>query len=256
MGWKRQWPERKPRPKVQPLSSEEREQILKVLGKGIESSPVLSALDIRVRALYGRFYFERVWQFPDEQSEVEVIGRATPLKNSEERLLLEAEKGKGKWYKVVRGTAEKVISTIASDTKGAFHGLGALDASLRKTGGRPSRLKVQMLEGFRFVYVSTGEECTFHEALFHFFGIPIAVMAEPRQWYVYHRKPQIIEVSQDRTRVLVEFAAHGIYGSFSGVCLYAIVDNKWGAFTIKPNQGGNIVTAITWLKKREWQEWL
>ena len=101
MGWKRQWPERQPRPKVQTLSSEEREQILGVFKKGIESSPVLSSLNIRVRALRGRFYFERVWQFPDEESEVEVIGRATPLADSEEDFLLEVEKSKGNWYQVV-----------------------------------------------------------------------------------------------------------------------------------------------------------
>jgi len=255
MGWKRRWPERQPRPKVRPLSNEEREQILDVFREGIESSPVLSSLGIRVRALRGRFYFERVWQFPDEQPEVEVIGRATPLENSEESLSLEVEKRKGSWYEVVRGTAEKVISKIASDTKGTFHGLGALDASLRQAGGSPKRPEVKMLEGYRFVYADTGEKCPFHEALFHFFGIPIDIIGEPRQWYIYHRKPRIVEVSEDRTRVLVEFTAYGMSGSFSGVCLYAIVDNEWDAFTIKPNQSGDIATAIAWLKKRGWREW-
>ncbi len=255
MGWKRRWPERRPRPKVRVLSSGEREQILDVFRKGIESSPILSSLNVRGRALRGRFYFEKVWQSPGEESEVQVIGRATPLENSEEDLLLEVEKRKGNWYEVVRGTAEEVISKIVSDTKGTFHGLGTLGASLRKAGGSLDRLEVKMLENFRFVYVSTGEECTFHEAMFHFFGIPIDIIAEPRQWYVYHRKPQIIEVSEDRTRVLAQFTAYGMSGPISGVCLYAIADDKWGAFTIKPNQSGDIATAIAWLKKRKWQEW-
>jgi hypothetical protein len=167
MGWKRRWPERPPRPEVRSLSSEERGQILDVFRKGIESSPVLFSLNIRVRALRGRFYLERVWQFPGEES----------------------------------------------------------------------------------------EECTFHEALFHFFGIPIDVMAEPRQWYIYHRKPQIIEVSKDRTQVLVEFTSYSMSGPISGICLYAVVDGEWDAFTIKPNQSGDIATAIAWLKKRNWQEW-
>jgi hypothetical protein len=255
MGWKRRWPERKPRPKVRSLSSGEREHILDVFRKGIESSPVLSSLSIRVRALRGRFYLERVWQFPGEESEVEVIGRATPLEDSEEGLLLEVEKRKGNWYEVVRGTAEKVIHRIASDMKGTFHGLGTLDASLRKAGGSLNRLEVKMLEDLRFVYASTGEECTFHETLFHFFGIPMDVIAEPRQWYIYHRKPEIIEVSENRTRVLVRFTAYSMSGPISGVCLYAVVDNRWNAFTIKPNQSGDIATAIAWLEKREWQEW-
>jgi len=88
MGWKRRWPERQPRPKVRSLSSEEREQILDVFREGIQSSPVLSSLSIRVRVLRGRFYFDRVWQFPAKESEVEVIARATPLEDSEEDLLL------------------------------------------------------------------------------------------------------------------------------------------------------------------------
>ncbi len=255
MGWKRRWPERRTRPKVRVLSSEEREQILDVFKTGIESSPVLSSLNVRVRALRGRFYFERVGQFPDGESEVQVIGRATPLEDSEEDLLLEVEKRKGNWYESVRGTAAEVVSKIASDTKGTFHGLGTLDASLREVGGSLDRLEVKMLEDFRFVYASTGEECTFHETMFHFFGIPIDVIAEPRQWYVYHRKPQIIEVSEDRTRVLVQFTAHGISDPISGRCLYAIVDGKWEAFAIKPNQSGDVATAIVWLKKREWREW-
>jgi len=196
-----------------------------------------------------------VWQFPDEPTEVGVIGRATPLENSEESLLLEVEKRRGSWYEIVRGTAEEVISKIASDTKGTFHGLGTLDARLREAGGSLERLEVKVLEDFRFVYTSTGKVCTVHEVLFHFFGIPIDVIAEPHQWYIYHRKPQIIEVSKDRTRVLVQFTAYGLYGPISGVCLYAIVDDKWEAFTIKPNQSGDIATAIAWLKKRKWQEW-
>ena len=80
-------------------------------------------------------------------------------------------------------------------------------------------------------------------------------MAEPRQWYIYHRKPQIVEVSKDQTRVLVEFTSYSMSGPISGVCLYAVVDGKWDAFTIKPNQSGDIATAIAWLKKRDWQEW-
>jgi hypothetical protein len=255
MGWKRRWPERVSRPKVRPLSDEEKEQILDVFSQGIQASPVLSALSIRVRALRGRFYFERVWHFSDEQSEVEVIGRATPLEDAEDDLLLEVEKSKGSWYEVVRGTAEEVVGKITSDTKGTFHGLGALDASLREAGGNLERLEVKILEGLRFVHAGTGQECTTHEALFHFFGVPIDVLAEPRQWYIYHRRPRIVEVSKDRTRVLVEFTSYSMSGPISGTCLYALKDGQWGAYTIKPNQSGDIDTAIAWLEKRGWRAW-
>jgi hypothetical protein len=255
MGWKRRWPERRSRPKVRSLSSAERARILNVFRRGIKSSPVLSSLGIRARALRGRFYFERVWQFSDEPPEVEVVGRATPLEEMENGLLLEAEKSKGNWYEITRGTAEEVVNRVAGDAKGTFHGLGKLDASLREAGGDLERLEVKMLEGFRFIYTNTGKECAFHEVLFHFFGIPIEVIAEPRQWYIYHRTPRIVEVSGDQTQVLVRFTAYGMSGPFSGTCLYAIVEGEWRAFTIKPNQSGDIATAIAWLKKREWREW-
>jgi hypothetical protein len=61
MGWKNCWPERQPRPKVKRLSKAQKDQILGTLSEGIGASPVLSALDIRVRAIRGRFYFERLW---------------------------------------------------------------------------------------------------------------------------------------------------------------------------------------------------
>jgi len=130
-----------------------------------------------------------------------------------------------------------------------------LDKSLREMGGLLKRVEVKMLDGFRFVYASTGADCPFHEALFHFFGMPIDIIAEPRVWYAYHRRPQMLEVSHDYTQVLVAFTADGLYGSFSGVCLYTVVDNRWKAFTIKPNQSGDIATARAWLEKRGWQAW-
>lgn len=256
MGWKDRWPERQPRPKVKRLSKAQKKQILTVLSEGIDASPVLSALNIRVRALRGRFYFERLWDAAEEDPEVEVIGRATPLADFEDTLLLEVEKREGNWYTVMQGTAEEVVKTIATDTKGTFHGLGTLDESLRQAGGGLNRLDVEMQDDFRFVYTKTGVDCTVQEALFHFFGVPIEVIAEPREWYIYHRRPEFAEVSQERTSVLVRFTAMSMSGStFGGTCLYTIVDNQWHAFTIKPNQSQSIATAIAWLEKRDWQDW-
>ncbi len=255
MGWRNRWPERQPRPKVKPLSKSQKVQILTIFSDGIEASPVLSALNIRVKALRGRFYFERLWDVDEDDPEVEVIGRATPLDGFEDTLLLEVEKRKGNWYKVMQGTARAVVKTIATDTKGTFHGLGTLDASLRQTGGSLNRLDVKKQAGFRFVYTQTGAECTVQEALFHFFGVPIEIIAEPREWYVYHRHPEIVEVSPDHASVLVEFTAMSMSGSFGGTCLYTIVDNQWQAFTIKPNQSHSIAAAIAWLERHEWQDW-
>jgi hypothetical protein len=81
------------------------------------------------------------------------------------------------------------------------------------------------------------------------------VIAELRQWYIYHREPRIIEVNADGAHVLVEFIASGISGAFSGICLYVLVEGEWAAFMIKPNQSRDIGTAVEWLSKREWRGW-
>jgi len=254
-GRKRRHTVSRSRPKVRPLPDDEKAQILKTLRRGIQSSPVLTTLGFRVRALRGRFYVERVQPLSGEQPAAEVMARVTPIEGADEDLLLEAEKRKGSWYTVMAGTAAEVIEALAGDEKGTFHGLGALDKSLREAGDDEQRWQVEMLPGPRFVYSRTGEICTTPEALFHFFNIPIEVLIEPRQWDIYHRQPRIVEAGQDRTRVLVRFKAYSRWGPFSGTCLYARVDGKWAAYTVKPNQSKSIETAVAWLKKREWRAW-
>jgi hypothetical protein len=256
MGWRRQWPEKMPRPEVKSLSSERKERILESLENGIVTSPVLSALSIRVRALRGRFYLERLWPNEDEQYEIEVIGRITPLTTPRNRLLLEVEKSHGNWCEITHGEAQKLINAIANDIDGTFHGLGVLNKSLSDLEEGVDRFDVTMDDDLRFIYKNTGEMCSVQESLFHFFGLPIDVIAEPRHWYQYHRKPEIVEVSEDYSRILVTFSSMSMSGShFHGTCLYAKIEGLWEAFTIKPNMSHDIATAILWLEKRNWISW-
>ncbi len=258
MGWKKQWPEKKPRPKVAHLSNERKYLILKTLENGIISSPVLSALNINVRVLRGRFYFERLWpaDAENEQSEIEVIARMTPLTTPRNMLLLEAEKSQGNWFKIAQGEAHKLINVISNDTKGTFHGLGALNKSLCNLDDGIDRLEVTMDDNLRFIYKRTGEMCSVQESLYHFFGLPIDVIAEPSLWYQYHRKPEIVEVSEDLSRILVSFSSMSMSGSqFHGTCLYANIEGFWESFTIKPNKSSDIASAIIWLEKRNWMSW-
>ncbi len=256
MGWRHHWPERKPRPKVKVLSKAKKDEIQSKLVSGIESSHVLTSLNIRVRVLRGRFYIEQLWQdAPEDQSEYVIIGRITPLITPKGRLLLEAEKDKGNWYEVKTGFAKSLIDNIANDTRGTFHGLGDLNKSLSVSGGQ--RLPVEMDEDFNFTYEATGGSCSTQEVLYHHFGVPISVIAEPSGWYMYHRKPFITEVSDDLRSVLVRFTSSDRHGSaFGGTCLYTnLHENKWDAYPIKPNQSKNIETAIRWLEKRNWDSW-
>lgn len=150
---------------------------------------------------------------------------------------------------------QKVMNAIANDTRGTFHGLGSLNKSLKKAGKGLKRLPVKMRRNVRFVFSETGERCSTQEALFHYFGMPVDVIAKPRTWYWYHRKPHILEVSRDRKRVLVRFSTSSVSGEFGGTCLYIRRDGRWEAFTIKPSESDDIASAERWLEKRKWRAW-
>ncbi|HLN33033.1 MAG TPA: hypothetical protein VK395_35210 [Gemmataceae bacterium] len=242
--WRQRWPERIPRPKVRRLSADERQQLLAKMTKEIDCSPVLSGFGVQVRLLRGRFYIERPLS-----SGVKAWGRITPLADD---LLLEVERRN--WSEVARGSAQKFIKVIAGDTQGTFHGLGSLDHSLRKAGQGLTRLPMKVKDN-KFIYADTGAGCTVQEALFHYFGLPIEVIAQPALWYSYHRTPRIVECGEDQTRVLVRFTATSLSGSFGGTCLYAQRDGTWGAYPIRPSESRSIASAEAWLVKRKWKAW-
>ena len=217
---------------------------------------MLSAFGIEVRAARGRFYIERPRQGVDAEPQAEVWGRITPLAGAENELLLEVEHRSGSWSEVARGRAAKFTKLIASDTRGTFHGLGSLDASLRRLGEGQERLPMVIDDTGKFVYTDTGEGCSVQEVLFHYFGLPVAVIAEPSAWYSYHRRPSIVAATEDRTRVLVSFTAMTMTGdTFGGTCLYLQRDGRWGAYTIKPSESRTIDQAEAWLVKRKWKAW-
>ncbi len=256
MRWGRGWPEREPRPKVRQLTELEQASIVRSLEKGIAASPVLSAFGIEVRVARGRFYIERQRQYENSQPYTEVWGRITPLAGAKKELLLEKPYRKGTWSEVARGQAAKLIKAVASDTRGTFHGLGFLDASLRRLGKGQERLPMIVDDEGKFVYTDTGKGCSTQEALFHYFGLPIEVIAEPSVWYSYHRSPWIAETSDDRTRVLAWFGATSMSGeSFGGTCLYIQRNGQWAAYTIKPSESETIAQAEAWLVKRKWRAW-
>ena len=243
---RRGWPEKLPRPKMRRLTAGEQERLLAQVSEGIARSPILSAFGIRVELLRGRFYIER----PGPEG-VTVWGRVTPV---EDNLLLEVQHRS--WKEVAKGSARKIVQTIANDIKGTFHGLGSLNKSLRKAGDGLTRQAVRLKGKTTFIYNESREPCSVQEALFHFFGLPVEVIAEPAVWYSYHRRPQIVEFSGDHTKVLVRFSATSWSGEdFGGTCLYLSKDGEWGAFTIKPSERQSIATAERWLVKRKWKAW-
>jgi hypothetical protein len=220
----------------------------------IASSPVLTGLSLLVRSQRGRFYLERRLGEGDEAG-VEAWGRITPLVGSD-ALLLEQERHKGSWSEIDRGSARKLIKTVAGDTRGTFHGLGALDQALRRAGKGLQRSPVKRAGKMEFAYAETGETCSAQEALFHEFGLPLPVLVEPSEWYSYHRKPVLAEASEDRARVLVRFGAMSLSGErFGGTCLYACRDGRWGAYRVRPSEGRDIASAEAWLVKRKWRQW-
>jgi len=234
------------RPAVEPINAEVKATVLAEMAAEIERSPVLSSFGIQVRFLRGRFYIER--PLP---TGVLVCGRITPLANE---LLLEVEFGS--WSEVTRGSAQEVIAVMANDRKGTFHGLGSVDESLRKADQGLTRQPMSVKEG-KYVYTNTGEFCgTVQEVLFHFFGLPLDVIAEPRIWYAYHRTPTIVSRTPDLTRVLLRFSASSWTGQgFGGTCLYVNRNGVWGAYRIRPSESDTIASAEAWLIKRKWKPW-
>ena len=253
MGWGRDWPERVPRPKVKKLSDYEKSKILSSMNNSIKNSPVLKARNYRVRSLRGRFYYEKIFS----DSEIESVGRVTPLVTPKENFMLEVESGKNNWKEITKGKIKTITNAVSGDQKGTFHGLGVLDKSIRLANkGGMDRVAIERRESISFYYIESKKECGTQEILFHYFGVPIAVIAEPREWYEYHRNPCIREVDEKKELILVEFTSFGSHGdAFGSTCLYMKKDGKWTLFTIKPNQSKSIESSIAWLEKRKWKNW-
>jgi len=245
------------RPKARALKADEAARTSARLKAAIDGSPVLRAFVVQVRTLRSRFYLEWQWSLPDQPEEVSSFGRITPLETPPGELLLEAPYGRDQWSQVGTGSPEKLVKLVAGDAKGTFHGLGGLDKSLRDAAKRGlDRLPVTNRGPSDFVYAETGKPCRAQETLYHFFGLPIQVIAQPSGWYSCHRTPRIVDFSEDRTRVLVDFTAMSWSGeSFGGTCLYLRRDERWGAYAIRPNQSQDIATAEAWLIKRKWKSW-
>jgi hypothetical protein len=258
MSWgRRYYHDRPARPKARSLTPGERDGIVTKMTEEIRRSPILTAFAVRVRSLRNRFYVEWRWD-PDEGLEQwSAYGRVTPLAGPDQQLLLEVPYGQNNWSKVGTGSPGILIRMVAGDTKGTFHGLGCLDESLRLAAkANLARLPVALGAPNEFVYAETGKACSVQEVLYHFFGLPIHVIAQPAGWYSRHRTPRIAEFSADRTLVLVRFTATSWSGeSFGGTCLYANRAGRWGAYTIRPNQSENMATAEKWLVKRNWKSW-
>ncbi len=258
MRWRNRYDYARPaRPKARVLKPDEANQTSVRLKAAIDRSPVLRTLGVQVRIMRSRFYLEWRWNLPDEPEEVSTFGRITPLEKPPDDLLLEAPYGQGQWSRVGTGSPDKLIQLVSGDTKGTFHGLGALDKALRKAGKPGSERPTVTNRGTNeFVYAETGKPCSVQEALYHFFGLPIQVIAQPAAWYSCHRTPEILEWSGDRARVLVRFTAMSWSGeTFGGTCLYLKREQRWGAYTVRPNQSQSIASAEAWLNKRGWKPW-
>ena len=222
------------------------------MDKSIKSSPVLTGLNFRVRSLRARFYYEQV--FPD--SDIETVGRVTPLVTPKDNLLLEVEVGHGNWKEIAKGKVRTITNAISGDKKGTFHGLGLLNKSIRiaKKNGL-DKLEIIRKEKYSFYYPGEDKECGVQEVLFHYYGVPIYIISEPREWYAYHRIPHVREIDKN-DNILVDFMSVTRRGDdFGGTCLYMKKDGKWIFFRIKPSQSNTIDSSILWLEKRKWKDW-
>ncbi len=248
------WPARIARPAVRKLDVQETQAVVEGLGQAIHDSPVLTALGYRVQARRGRFYLE---SDPDGTGDFGGVARVTPLADKPAAFLLEVERGSGDWSEEYEGTIRGIGKCVAGDRKGTFHGLGRLDLSIRKTlRDQRSRLLFERQGPLLYHPILKGTVFGVPEVLFHVFEVPIPVIAKPRGWYEYHRKPSLREIDEAEERILVDFTAEDSAGySFGGKCLYCKHDGKWNAFRIKPDQSASIASSLAWLEKRGWKPW-
>jgi hypothetical protein len=205
------------RPKLKEVPADELARLQGLASRFVARSPVLAELISKVEVQRGRFYVF--------DADKHVIARVTPLAGP--TFLLEAPWRDG-WSEAKRGAWRAVLGALERDTRGTFHGLGSL-AGKGKAGSSVQK-KLRAL------------------------GVPVPVLAVPREWYVRHRKPSIVETDRARGRVLVEFSQVGALGSFGGTCLYARREGKWGCYTIKPSASESIAAAEAWLIKRGWED--
>lgn len=251
---KRGWSDPPPRPKAAKLAQDQATPLLKSLDRSLQKSPVLANLGHQVRLARGRFYIEcKV----DDSETNEVLGRVTPLSEPAGTFLLESGSTDSGWRTIKKGKIRSITNSLANEGAETFYQLGKLDVSLK----RAQKSSVEILNMERkddslFYYPDSSDECSVQEALYHYFHVPINIIAEPREWYAYKRSPRFMDISEDNKRLLVQFSATSMNGSaFGGVCLYIETDNLWRVYRIKPNQSSSIESAILWLEKRKWVSW-
>ena len=255
------------RPKARKCTKAECSEILDTFLAAVQKSPVLVGLGCTINVARSRFYVGQIGPSGPIQ-----WARITPLDESDD-FILECAGRRSNMFEVARGRPGKLIDAIASDTRGTFHGLGSIDKQLRilkKEGtdltelircvGKPNQPDFKN---------TSGERVSPQIALHCFFGIPFAILIEPREWYARHRTPCILEYSSDLTRVLVQFSAATLTSTIIGTCLYLKhshqsaapedgeleSDGYWGAYTIRPAESESISKAEAWIVKRKWNAW-
>lgn len=237
------------RPKAAKLSKEQAEPLLKSVSRSLEKAPVLSELGHTATFSRGRFYIQQT------TAPTGVIGRITPLCEPEQSFVLETGNSDSGWQFEKKGKIRSITNALSNDGAEMFYRLGDLDKSIKKHSGKnPVIVKTGAMD---FHYQEPNQQpCSVQAVLYHFFQLPITVIAEPREWYAYHRRPQFMEISTDNTKVLVQFSASSMNGAtFGGTCLYIKQNHLWTVYRIKPNQSSSIDSAIQWLEKREWRGW-
>ena len=229
------------------LGRAKRDRVLAELRDGFAADALLSALEWHVELRRGRFYVE--------SRDDACLARITPLAGGV--LLLEIE-GRASWREVSRSRSPGVlVACMATDPGGLFHGLGELHETLGDLGSARREMVCADDDPSAWYFLDeppSRGQASVPEVLYHAFGVPVPVLAQPEEWYARKRSPAIVE--HDDNGVLVEFTARSWSGdTFGGRCLYERRPGGWGAFVVKPNQSGSLGSARAWLERRRWVGW-
>ncbi len=231
---------RPPREKQSPPP--ESDELSNLFRRAIAASPVLSALGWTVRRDGEGYSLEHKGEamarvLPDGDAlHIHVAGRA----GWEERAAC--------------GSAREVVDLLASDGAGAVHGLGALDAMLRVHGVRRQEMCQADDDPGAWWYLDLAPAhgtASVPEVLYHAFGVPIPVIAEPRGWWRRFGRTAILD--QRPGAALVGFASEA--AQTGRQCLYAERNGAWGAYPVRPAEDARVDAAVAWLARRDWRPW-
>ncbi|WP_145122371.1 hypothetical protein [Rosistilla oblonga] len=226
--------------KSRSITSAQRNLAMRRLQESVALSPLLVELGIVVAQRGSHFFLEF-----DYGGTAIPLARITPMKESP-AFALESEGDSG-WVLYGQGTPSRIVKLLCNDTLGTFHALGGIDQVLRNSAKKVP--EVVQKTPRTFAYKRTNAPCSLQEALYFYFGIPLVVAMEPREYYRQHAEPSLLETSDDQHQVLIRFCSRNPANPrILGHGYYRLLGGDWYGIGVPPEVANTLDEAEAYLK--------